>query len=588
MSFLGLHIVDLLVLTLYFAVILYLGVYVGGKKTETLGDFFVAGGKWGALVSFIFVFASAIAGNEAVVVSGQSYATGISGVWYWWSFLFATPVYYLFSTYYKRARVYNLAEFLEMRYSTRVAALYAVLAGLLCVLFIGMFVLAIAKILGGVTGLNTQLCVWSISLIVGAYVCAGGMMSALLTDLVQGVMCLFILGFVMLPFLWIEADGMEGLRSLPVETWNFTATTRGMTLWTVVALNLSALVGGIAAPWIYNWISVSRDEKAATQCGWGHLWKRIVTLMFALYGMFFFIYLRKHQLSLPNNDPEMAWGVVMKEILPVGVGLLGLLIASFFAAAMSSADTYATTSSAMMIDYLYRGVIAPGKSLKHYLTASRAWAVVSIILAAGSTLYIDGIKDYVKLSLSLLSFLGVPIYFGVAWWRANTLGMWISLLLGTSSYVVIVLLMTGDGRPFANQDASFVPTVFVSTTLSLAGMWLGSMIGKELDPSKLKRFYVLLATPIGQERRLVEAGIRTPSLIDAGLVENGPEQLQSGYVDRLFEEYSQDKLFGRHSTIQLRRERDLPWYGIGFVRITLACVILVAGTWLATRILFVW
>jgi hypothetical protein len=115
MTLFGIHLVDLLVLAAYFVVILYLGVFLGAKKTKNLGDFFVAGGRWGPLVSFVFVFASAIAGNEAVVVSGQSYSSGLSGVWYWWSFLSATPVYFLFSTYYRRARVYNLAEFLEMR-----------------------------------------------------------------------------------------------------------------------------------------------------------------------------------------------------------------------------------------------------------------------------------------------------------------------------------------------------------------------------------------------------------------------------------------------------------------------------------------
>ena len=71
------------------------------------------------------------------------------------------------------------------------------------------------------------------------------------------------------------------------------------------------------------------------------------------------------------DDPELAWGVVMKRVLPVGIGVVGLMIASFFSAAMSSADTYATTSSAMIVDYTYRKVLRPGRSLRHYLTAAR-------------------------------------------------------------------------------------------------------------------------------------------------------------------------------------------------------------------------
>jgi Na+/proline symporter len=108
MKILGVHWLDFTIVVAYFAIILYIGVFQGSKRTRTLGDFFVAGGKWGPVVSFIFIFASAIAGNEAVVVGGQAYDSGLSGVWYWWSFLFATPVYFPFCTYFRRARVYNV------------------------------------------------------------------------------------------------------------------------------------------------------------------------------------------------------------------------------------------------------------------------------------------------------------------------------------------------------------------------------------------------------------------------------------------------------------------------------------------------
>jgi len=76
----GLHWVDVAVLAAYFIAILYIGVFQGGKQTKTLGDFFVAGGKWGPIVSFIFIFASAIAGNEAVVVAKGGYQGGLCHV----------------------------------------------------------------------------------------------------------------------------------------------------------------------------------------------------------------------------------------------------------------------------------------------------------------------------------------------------------------------------------------------------------------------------------------------------------------------------------------------------------------------------
>jgi len=596
---LGLHWLDIAILLLYFLLVIYAGVFQGGKRTKTLGDFFVAGGRWGPLVSFIFIFASAIAGNEAVVVARGGYQGGLSGVWYWWSFLFATPVYFLFSTWFRRARVYNVAEFVEMRYGSAIAGIYALLAGLICVLFIGMFLLAIGKILGGMIRfhsdavLNVQICIWLISLLVATYVYSGGMMSALITDILQGLMCLFILAFLGLPFLWREAGGFEALRSMPAKTWNMTSGS--MTLGTVLALNVAAVAGGIAAPWIFNWISISRDEKASTQCAWGHLWKRIITLVFALYGILFFIYNTRVLAAADPElsarmaaDPELSWGIIMPLILPPVV--LGLLIASFFAAAMSSADTYAATSSAMFINYLYSRLWGRGRSREHQLLAARLCGAASILLAASSTLFIEQISQYIHLTFNLLCFLGIPIYAAVIWRRSNRLGMWLALGLGAGSYILITIVMMAR-RELGFFDVirdAFAPAVFMSTGCALAGMIAGSLLGRRESDLLVKRFHVILNTPVGREERLVEAGIRLPALVEAGLVPPGEERLDAAAVERLYAEDSRRKFFGPESQIELLREPDLPWYYPGFLRILLACLALVILTWLMTRILFVW
>jgi Na+/proline symporter len=588
---LGLHYLDTLVLILYFLVILYVGVFKGGKETKNLKDFFIAGGKWGPAVSFIFVFASAIAGNEAVVVAKGGYTGGLSGVWYWWSFLFATPVYFLFSTYFKRARVYNLSEFLEMRYGRPLASFYSLVAGVLCVLYIGMFLLAIGKILAGMIEFhpdfssNVSICIWAIALIVGAYVGTGGMMSALLTDILQGLMCLFILGFIGLPFLWSEVGGFESLQALPKETWSM--SSESMTWTTILALNVAALTGGIAAPWIFNWISISRDEKAATQTGWGHFWKRIITLVFAIYGILFMIY-NTNILAIEDpalaqtiaQDPEVAWGIVMKRILPPV--FLGLLVASFFAAAMSSADTYATTSSAMFVDHLYRKVVKPGKSERHYLTSARVWVIVSILIAAISTGYIGTISQYIKLTFNLMCFLGVPIYFGVVWKRSNRTGAWVSFVSGIGSYIIIVFYTAvRNNLSFVEAiDPAFEVSVFVSAAFSIMGMAAGSYLGQLESESLIKKFHVILNTPIGQEQRLIDAGIALPALGN----EEAKEDTQK--IDELYNLDAEDKLFGVDSSVELRREKTLPWYFPGFIRITIACFALILITWGLLKVLF--
>jgi hypothetical protein len=166
--------------------------------------------------------------------------------------------------------------------------------------------------------------------------------------------------------------------------------------------------------------------------------------------------------------------------------------------------------------------------------------------------------------------------------------MWASLLLGIISHQFILLALTGEGRYFADGDAAFAASVFVPTALSTIGMFVGSMLGRPQSQLQLDRFFAIMNTPIGQEHRLVEAGITLPALIDANLTPDAPEKLNPEKVAALNVEYSSTKRFGPHSNFEFRREADLAWYWRGFTLVTLACVGLVAFTWLTFRVLFVW
>ena len=215
-----LHLLDIVVLVTYFTTVTVLGVVIGKRQTKTLGDFFIAGGKWGPIVAFIFVFASAVGGAEAVVIAGAAYENGLSGIWYWWAGLFCIILYFLFAPIYKRSRVFNSAEFYEMRFGPNVATLYAVISTIVSVGTVGLFALAGGKSIAGLTGLEVHHAVLISCVLVAAYVGAGGLMASLLTDLFQGLMALTTFCFLLLPFLWREAGGLEGLRGLPQEYWS--------------------------------------------------------------------------------------------------------------------------------------------------------------------------------------------------------------------------------------------------------------------------------------------------------------------------------------------------------------------------------
>src|SRR5690606_1747009 len=119
------------------------------------------------------------------------------------------------------------------------------------------------------------------------------------------------------------------------------------------------------------------------------------------------------------------------------------------------------------------------------------------------------------------------ILFGVLWKKSNLAGMWLSLIGGIIVYIVVVAytMMQNHINFVEAINPSFEIAVFAATAASLLGMIIGSYIGKPTDQIKLKRFHVIINTPVGDESRLVAAGISLPALVDAGLITNGEEEI---------------------------------------------------------------
>ena len=563
-----LHTLDLVVLAVYFLVVTFLGVVVGKRKTRNLRDFFTAGGKWGSLVSFIYVFASAVGGAEAVVVGGAAYRSGLSGVWLWFAGGLGLIIYYLFAPIYKRVRVFNLADVFEMRFGPGVATCIAVLGSILSLFLIGTFALAVAKTISGLSGWSVEITLLVASLVVALYVGSGGLMSSLLTDLFQGVLSLTVFCFLLLPFLWREVGGFQGLVNVPPDRWAL--FSEEIPLIYVLALTLGGL-GAVATPVLFSFMVVGKNERAATQCAWSHIWKRIMTVLFAVYGIMFAIYKPGLDTQPIPQDTELVWGIVMKEIVPAG--LLGLLVASFFAALMSTVDTMATSSSAMTVDYLFKRRWFPGRSQEFYLRWARIGGVVAVLLAYLITLQFSTLKEIIEFLAPLQGFMGIPLFFGIVWKRANRQGVWASLAVGISLLWIVQLLY--DGPPSTKVPLS----VFPPMGAALLTMYLVSRLTRPESETRLQRFYCILNTPLGKEERLSAVGIRLPAMAGSAGGTEPEEALDEPALKQLYQSYSTHKIYGRESSIELIKEPGLEWFYRGLIWLILSCVLMVSSVW---------
>jgi Na+(H+)/acetate symporter ActP len=140
----------------------------------------------------------------------------------------------------------------------------------------------------------------------------------------------------------------------------------------------------------------------------------------------------------PKPDVNYVFPTFVTTKLPPG--LVGLIIAAIFAAAMSAtAGELSATASATIID-IYRRLLRPGQSDAHYLLASRVatafWGTVACIVAHFAVQLGSLIEVVNRLgSIFYGSLLGVFVL-ALGFRRANGTGAFIGLIAGISSVLV--------------------------------------------------------------------------------------------------------------------------------------------------------
>jgi len=146
---------------------------------------------------------------------------------------------------------------------------------------------------------------------------------------------------------------------------------------------------------------------------------------------------------------------------------------------------------------VYLPYFRPGASDRQQLRMAR---IASVAIVAGGVFFafafpsvVDGIMQVWKVT----AFLGIAFWFGVIWKRANRWGALASALVmaALSAYTGSVL---DWGLP--EQIALYLPA-------GIAAMILASKLTPPEPAEKLRQFYTLLDTPVGQEQRLRDAGV---------------------------------------------------------------------------------
>jgi SSS family solute:Na+ symporter len=485
--------VDVLILLLYFALVIFIGFYVKGS-TNTSEEFFLAGREMSAWVAGLSFVSANLGSLELMGWAGAAYQYGMLAThWYWIGAIPAMlflgivmmPFYYI-------SKTHSVPGYLHLRFGEGARALSAVSFALMTILMSGVNMYAMAVVMQTVLGWNLTFSIWVGAGTVALYVMLGGLRSAIINEVLQFV--LIWVGAATIPILGlIEAHGWTNLKTqIATNVGNTNYTHLWNTLggfkdnpmgvhWTGIVFGLGFVIS--FGYWTTDFLVVQRvlsanslrSAKMAPVIG--AAFKMAVPLIVILPGLI--------ALGLHNADGSMVFhlvpGSVAKatgqhsydDVLPLmlvrycGPGLLGLGITALIAGFMSGMAGNISAFSTVWTYDLYGAFINKRASDRHYVAMGR-WSTVIGMLVSIATAYLvmnaASIMDYVQ---ALFSFFIAPLFgtviLGMLWKRATRAGGFWGLLAGTTASIGMFvwvrlnadglryIAMSPDARPMAEN-----------------------------------------------------------------------------------------------------------------------------------------
>jgi Na+/proline symporter len=187
-------------------------------------------------------------------------------------------------------------------------------------------------------------------------------------------------------------------------------------------------------------------------------------------------------------DPEDAFGFACRQLLFPGG--LGLLIASVLAANMSTCSAMMVDSGALFTKNLYQRFLVREATDRHYLWAGRMSGLVLAVLGVlYAVFFIERVLHSFLLTETMATYMGISIFGGVLWRRANRWGALASLV---ASIGVNVSLLMAEGRRLDYWD----PNIFgVSLLAGIVALLVVSVLTRREAPGTVDPFFAKLEEP---------------------------------------------------------------------------------------------
>jgi SSS family solute:Na+ symporter len=482
-----LHIIDLVVIVVYMAGVTAFGWYFG-RKQKDIRDYFLSDREvpWWALagsivatetstVTFISVPAFAFAANARGEGGNFTFMQLVVGY-----MIGRLIIVALFIPLYFKGELFTVYQVLDERFGGQVKRTAASLFLITRSLADGIRLFATALVLVALTGWSDPTSILIIGIVTIVYTYLGGMSAVIWTDVVQLV--IYIAGALVaaailltrIPGGWGEVVAV-GNEFHKFQLIDFTfAVARSYTFWAGVigGAFLTTATHGTDQLMVQRYLCSknARQATGALLASGAIIFAQFV--LFLLIGVMLFVFY-KHFPILPADVAARADRIFPHFIvtqLPHGV--VGLVIAAIFAAAMSTLSSSLNSSAATALTDFYRPLLARNRSDTHYLRVSRGltamWGLVQIGVAIAAIAMQQRVVDAV---LSIASFTNGPIlglfFLGSLTKRVGRIGALVGVVVGVAvmTYVWKELVVSWQWYVLIGSVVTFVVGYLTSLAL---------------------------------------------------------------------------------------------------------------------------
>lgn len=488
---------------------LFIGVYFTKRASSSISEFFLSGRNLPWWLAGTSMVATTFSSDTPLYVTGLVRGHGIYENWQWWCFIMSGMMsVFFFARLWRRLGVLTDVELIEIRYSGRSAsilrgfkALYFSVA--IHTIIKAQVILAMTKILDVSLGWGKWESIFISSAVTIAYSMLSGYWGVVTTDFMQFIIAM--VGAIVLAGASVsKAGGITFIKTeLSQDILSFFPPMDGG----FFGLAFMTFLGYVGLSW---WSKYSSD-------GGGVIVQRMASCKDEKHSLFATFYFNIANYALRTwpwvlaalasivlyptfKDHEAVYPQMMVALLPSG--LRGLMLASFFAAFMSTLSTYLNLSSAYFVNDFYKPYVKKNASEKHLIAVSRLATLVLSIITGIVTYHVTSIIGVFKFLIAFGSGTGLVYIIRWLWWRVNA---WSEISAMISSTVMTIIVYKHP--MFA--DSQYYTKLGLIISVSTVIWVIITLLTKPSDKQKLIEFYKR-TTPGGPGWRPFDGLIKNP------------------------------------------------------------------------------